>query len=275
MRSKFVEVDGTAVNYLHSGTSTLPGQRPPLDVGELILFVHGAGANAQLWRKQIELLGERHSVVAVDLPGHGRSGGTEALGSAEAYSRFLSSFVESLELRPLVLVGKGLGASVALHFAAAEPKRARGVVAIASALKVSVAEDTLKTWHDVMRGRAPQPFSKDEFSSETPFEVMREVWMEQVRTDPRVRYHDLQAWGAADLSDVVSEVRQPVLIVAGSDDNVVPASASQELCPLLPNARVELVDKAGHALEVEQAKALAEKIDHFVGSIDHDRGARA
>ena len=43
MFSKYVTVDGTALNYFHTGASTLPGVPPALDRGELLLFLHGAG----------------------------------------------------------------------------------------------------------------------------------------------------------------------------------------------------------------------------------------
>jgi pimeloyl-ACP methyl ester carboxylesterase len=75
--SKYVTLDGAAVHYLHSGPTTLPGVVPPLDRGRLFLLVHAAGSNAGMWRRQMDGLGAAHSVVALDLPGHGRSSGVE------------------------------------------------------------------------------------------------------------------------------------------------------------------------------------------------------
>ncbi len=268
MRAKYINVDDVAVNYLHAGQSSLPGTRPALERGQLFLFVHGAGENAALWRKQVEILGASHSVLAVDLPGHGRSGGTEGLSSIAEYAVFLASFVRCLELRPFVLVGKGMGASIALHYAAEHSKRLRGIVLLGADANPSVAEETLIGWKSVMQGRAPQPFSKDLFSPATSFEIMKKVWTEQVRTDPRVRFHDLVAWSAEDFRERLEDVRPPVLVVAGADDRVVPPSASQELCPRLPNARLEVIEQAGHALEMERPEELAASIEKFAKSLD-------
>lgn len=270
MRTRYIDVDDVAVHYLHSGQSSLPGARPALDQGELLVLLHSAGENAALWREEVEILGRSHSVLALDLPGHGRSGGTEGLPSMAEYAVFVSSFVHALDLRPFVLIGKGMGASIALHYGAAHAKRLRGIVLLAADSNPSVPDDTLTGWRDVMQGRAPQPFSKDLFSPATSFEIMKKIWTEQVRTDPRVRYHDLVAWSEDDFGDRLSDVRPPVLVIAGADDRIVSPAASQELCPRLPNARMEVIERAGHVAELEQPQELAARIEKFIHSIDRD-----
>src|SRR5689334_9874402 len=108
MFSKYVSIDGVAINYFHTGASTLPETTPALDRGKLILFLHGAGSNAHTWNKQLAHCEANHSAVAVDLPGHGRSGSTEGLPDLGAHVRFLDRFAGALALRPFVLVGRAL-----------------------------------------------------------------------------------------------------------------------------------------------------------------------
>ncbi len=268
MWTKYVSLGDVAVGYAHGGVSTLPDTPPALDVGELIVFVHDAGGNAALWQSTIEAIGDKHSVLALDFPAHGRSGGTEGPASLLAYTQCLSSFVKALELRPFVLVGKGMGAAIALSYGASHAKNVRGIVAVGSTAKVTLDDEVLERWHDVARGRATQPFTKDEFSPLTLFDVVRAGWGEQVKVDPRVRYTDLLIWRNIDLEGQLRDVRQPVLVVAGADDRMVAPEESQELCPRLPNARLEVIAKAGHALELEQPEALSERICAFVDSLD-------
>ena len=71
--SKYVDIDGAILHYLHTGPTTLPDVPPALDRGTPILLVHGGGRNAGDWKRQLSGLGDRHSVVALDLPAHGRS----------------------------------------------------------------------------------------------------------------------------------------------------------------------------------------------------------
>src|SRR2546427_614800 len=111
-------MDGIAVHYRHSGPTTLPDVPPALDRGRLFVFVHAAGSTAGMWQRQLAGLAERHSAVALDLPGHGRSGGIEGLPTAEAYAEFTTRFLEAVGLRPFVLVGRSMGGAIGLVLAA-------------------------------------------------------------------------------------------------------------------------------------------------------------
>src|SRR5215470_8176693 len=73
MPSKYVEVDGYAVNYFHTGRTTLPDVTPDVSKGQLLLYLHGAGGNGHFAHKMLDLLSADHSPLALDYPGHGRS----------------------------------------------------------------------------------------------------------------------------------------------------------------------------------------------------------
>jgi 3-oxoadipate enol-lactonase/4-carboxymuconolactone decarboxylase len=254
--SKYVTVDGTAVHYLHSGPTTLPDVVPALDRGHLFLLVHAAGSNAGLWRRQVEALGRDHSVVAPDLPGHGRSSGIEGLPTIDAYAEFLLRFAAALGLRPFVLVGRSMGGAVGLALAARQPALVRGLVLACTAARFTFAAEQLATHRDVMRGRLPQQFTSETFSPATGMDVMREAWMEQVKTDPRVRYTDILACEAFDGRPLLARIRVPALVVAGADDQVTPVACAEQLVGCIPGARLELMAQAGHQAPLEQAEAF-------------------
>src|SRR5574341_343922 len=109
MPTKYVQVDGTAVHYFHSGRTTLPGVVPDLSRGELLVFVHAAGGNGNTWHRQLDAFADSHSPLAFDFPGHGRSGGTESLKSIARYRDFLTQFLDALQLRRCVLLGRSMG----------------------------------------------------------------------------------------------------------------------------------------------------------------------
>jgi len=267
MPTKYVTVDGTPLHYLHTGHTTLPGIAPDLSRGELLLFVHGAGSNAHTWHRQLAAFADRHSPVALDLPGHGRSGGTESLRSIEAYQACVCAFTERLAARSVVLVGRSMGGAVALACARAHPQRVRALVLVATAARFDLPSRMLDMWRDVMRGRAPQPFTRDMFSPAADMAVVREGWMEQVKTDPRVRYHDLCACNDFDARPWLAELRLPTLIIAGRDDTITPLARSEELHAGIPGSRLVVIDDAGHTVPGERPAEFNAALSAFLDAL--------
>lgn len=256
MPTKYTTLDGAAIHYVHTGPTTLPDVPPALDRGALFLFVHAAGSNAGMWRRQWEGLGASHSAVALDLPGHGRSAGIDGRSTVEAYADVVERFVTAVRLRPLVLVGRSMGGAIGLVLAARRAAFLRGLVLACTAPRFHFEPEHLNTLRDVVRGRLPQQFTTETFSPATGMDAMREAWMEQVKTDPRVRYGDLLACAQFDGAALLDRVRVPTLVVAGADDQMTPVARGEELARGIAGARLEVIPAAGHQAPLEQA-------DHF------------
>ena len=263
MPGKHVIVDGAAVHYLHTGPTTLPGVPPALGRGRLFLLVHAAGSNAGLWRRQLEAAGREHGALALDLPGHGRSGGIEGLPTVEAYADLVAHFATALRLRRFVLVGRSMGGAIALTLAARHPELLDGLVLVCTAACFALTDERLAVQRDVVRGRLPQQFTTETFSPATGMEVMREAWTEQVKTDPRVGYTDLLACRAFDGRPLLGGIRSPTLVVAGADDGVTPVACAEELARGIAGARLEVIAQAGHQAPLEQPDAFNRLVTGF------------
>jgi len=262
--TKYVTVDGTAVYYLHTGRTTLPDVPPALDRGRLFVLVHAAGSNAGMWRGQLDALGAEHSAIALDFPGHGRSSGVDGLPSIDAYADFLVRFVETVGHRRFVLVGRSMGGAVGVALAAKHPQLLDGLVLACTAACFTFTDAQLATHRDVTRGRLPQQFTTETFSPATGMDVMREAWMEQVKTDPRVRYTDMLACQAFEGRPLLGRVTTPTLVVAGADDQVTPVSCAEELAREIPKARLEVLPQAGHQAPLERADEFNRLLTQFV-----------
>ena len=267
MFSKYVSVEGLALNFFHSGRSTLPGVTPALDRGELLLLLHGAGSNAHTWHRQVAFFDAAHSAVALDFPAHGRSAGIDGPTDLAAYTRCVTAFAETLALRPCVLVGRALGGAIALAATVAHPARVRALVLVATPPRFAIPAATLDTWRDVTMGRATQPFSPALFSPGVDMAVMRECFMEQVKTDPRVRYTDLLACNGLDLTPLLPQVHVPTLVVTGRDDHFAPPEAAEALQRGIRGAELSVIDGAGHMLASEQPEAFNQTVERFVEGV--------
>jgi pimeloyl-ACP methyl ester carboxylesterase len=261
--AKYCTVDGAAIHYVHTGPTTLPDVPPALDRGHLFLLVHAAGSSAGMWRRQCEGLGASQSVVALDLPGHGRSAGIEGLPTVAAYADLVERFVDRLGLRPFVLVGRSMGGAIGIALAARRPTFLRGLVLVCAAPRFHFPPDQLASLRDVVRGRLPQQFTTETFSPATGMDLMREAWMEQVKTDPRVRYTDLLACAEFDARALLGRVQVPTLVVAGADDQVTPPALAEELAAGISGARLEVLGAAGHQAPLEQSERFNRLVEEF------------
>lgn len=267
MPTKYTTVDGTAVHYFHAGRTTLPGVAPDLSRGELLLFIHAAGSNGNTWHHQLAAFAAHHSPLAFDFPGHGRSAGTESLKSIAAYGDFLTAFMDALDVRPCVLIGRSMGGAIAVECALAHPDRIRALVLVATAARFDLPGALLNAWRDVMRGRAQQPFTSEAFSPKADFAVIREAWMEQVKTDPRVRYFDLLACNEFDATARLAGITVPTLIIAGRDDAITPLDRAEALHRGIAQSQLVIIDDAGHTLPSENPAEFNAAIDTFLATL--------
>ena len=266
MQTKYVEVDGYAVNYFHTGRTTLPNVTPDTSKGKVLLYLHGAGSNGHFSHKMLDLLSAKHSPFSLDYPGHGRSSGTESLKSVTAYSELVYGFWKKLGLRPAYLIGHSMGGAVSMDLALRHPDMVEGLILTCTAAKFNITDERTNVWKQVMQGRAGQPFTKDSCSPATPMNIVQEGWMEQIQTDPRVRYFDLVACQQVDLTAKIGEIDKPTLILAGQDDQSTPVAQSEFLREHIPGAKLVVIPQSGHWLPIEKPQEACEAITAFLGA---------
>lgn len=267
MPTKYVNVNGYATHYYYVGRTTLPDVVPDFSRGRTVLLLHGAGSNAHAWHYQYEHLGNRHSPIAPDLPGHGRSSGVEALRTVEDYAAFTLHFLDALRVESAVIAGHSMGGAVAMELALRDANRIKALVLIATAAKFDIPQQRLDTWRAVTMGRASQPFNNDGYSPKTVAtkpEIIREGWGEQIQTDPRVRWGDLVACSQVDLRDRIRGLDKPTLILAGADDSITPPAEAELVRSRIKGARVEVVPDAGHRPTTERADVVNAAIEKFL-----------
>jgi pimeloyl-ACP methyl ester carboxylesterase len=270
MPTKYVDVRGYATHYYYVGKTTLPDVVPDFSRGRPLVLLHGAGSNGHTWHYQYEHLGNRHSPIALDLPGHGRSSGVEGLRTVEDYTSFVAAFLDALKIDSAVVAGHSMGGAIAMELALHHPNRVQALVLIATAAKFDIPKERIDIWHAVTMGRASQPFTNDGYSPKTIAarpEIIREGWGEQIQTDPRVRWGDLVACSQVDLRELINRIELPTLILAGADDAVTPPADSELLKSRIKGARLEVVAEAAHRLTTERAEVANAAIEKFLDEL--------
>lgn len=111
--------DGVAVHYVAQGNG-----EPAL------LFVHGFGIDGSYWRHAMDALAPRHRVVALDLPGHGKSGADRKDWAMTVFGEDVKAVADRLKLRKVILLGHSMGGYVVLEAARLMPDRVVGVIPV-------------------------------------------------------------------------------------------------------------------------------------------------
>lgn len=270
MPTKYADVRGYATYYYYAGKTTLPDVIPDFSRGRKLVFLHAAGSNGHSWHHQLDHLGASHSPVAFDLPGHGRTSGVEGLRSIQDYAEFTAACLDALRFDSAVIVGRSMGGAIAMDFALRYPKRTQALILIATAAKFSVPQDRIEGLRAVTMGRAPQAFVTDGYSPTTVkenFDVVREGWGEQIRTDPRVRYTDMVACSEVDLTNHIADIDRPTLILAGLDDVSTPPAQAEFIKSRVRGSRLEVIADAAHNLTTEKPAEVNAAIDRFLAEL--------
>ena len=103
-----------------------------LGAGPVVVLVHGLAGTMETWDRVIEDLSSRCTVVAMDLPGHGRSAAPAGDYSLEAYASCVRDLLDALGHRAATVVGHSLGGGVAMQFAYHYPERCERLVLVSS-----------------------------------------------------------------------------------------------------------------------------------------------
>src|SRR5918911_2472619 len=116
-----VEIDSLPIRYLVAGE------------GRPVVLLHGAGDNALDWRWVMPALAASHRVYAPDLPGSPDSARPAADYSPAFFERFVTAFLNALDIGRATFVGNSLGGLIALELALSEPERTGALVLVDSA----------------------------------------------------------------------------------------------------------------------------------------------
>ena len=111
--------DGVSINFDNEGK------------GEpAIILVHGWSNTRRIWDAQVAHFSKKYRVIPVDLPGFGKSGNNRNEWTIVSYGEDLSTIIQQLNLKKVVLVGFSLGASVVIEAANKAPDHVIGVVLV-------------------------------------------------------------------------------------------------------------------------------------------------
>ena len=257
----YADVDGLRIRYARRGAAQ----------GTPVLFVHGFGGDLDNWLFNIDAIGEKHPVIALDLPGHGQSAARVPGVSVEALADFVARFMDVIEVPQAHLVGHSVGGAIAAQLALSQPQRVATLSLIASA---GFGPEINTSYTEGFAAAASRRDLKPvlELLFKDPELVSRKM------VDDVLKYKRLD--GVSELllalnAGLFANGRQlaqpglalaatgkPVLMVWGKDDQIVLAAHAAK-APA--GATVEVFEGVGHMAQMERANDVNRLILQHIG----------
>ncbi len=230
-----------------------------------LIFIHGSGGDHSLWSLQYAKLHKQFNIVAIDLPGHGRSKGSGE-SDVENYCLWVNKLLDILHLKNPILVGHSLGAAITLQFALSYPQKIEGVVLVGGGMKMPVNPSLLEFLKtnpaeviDLMAKFSLAKENRPQF-----FEPLKKS-LSQANTD--VLYDDLSACNKLDLTHEIGKIAVPALVICGAEDKMTPPDFSRQITESISGAKLCLIEGAGHMVMLERPKEFNETLNKFTLSL--------
>jgi pimeloyl-ACP methyl ester carboxylesterase len=258
--------DGDRFSYMEAGAA---------DAVPLVLL-HGVGANATHWRFQLADLSDRWRVIAWNAPGYMLSDSlVEDSPDCRSYADALADFLSSVGVGRLHILANSFGARVAQCFAAHYPGRVMRMVLTGAGIGRKDMPDAEKTAAIAERerqigaggyafgARVSALLSRDA-TPETIALVQDVLRLTNRRGFMQAVRFGLSAHHTPDFADRLS---MPVLLLQGAEDRVNPTDRNAAvLANALPDARLAVLDGAGHLPEIEQWRTVNALVADFLSA---------
>lgn len=234
-----------------------------------LVLVHGAGGSYLHWPPDIRyLIGE--NTLALDLPGHGNSGG-DGEATIRAYAQAVVTFLDEMEINQVVLTGHSMGSAIAQWLCLDHPERVNGLILVGAGAKLRVHPDIIQlASSETTFPKLVSLVMKWAFSPQADQRLVELAGERMASVPSAVVHNDFLACDAFDVRDRVDQIQQPALVICGSEDQMTPPRFSEFLAERLPNARLEIIPDAGHMVMLEKPDTVARLIRGFLDEIHSD-----
>src|ERR1700716_3200116 len=229
-----------------------------------IVLLHGAGFDHTTWALHSRWFAHHgYSVLAPDLPGHGRSSGAP-LAAITDMADWTAALLDAAGAATARLVGHSMGSLIALETAARHPAKVAALSLIGTAATMTVGPDLLKAAETNDRSAIDMVSIWGlGFQAELGGSLAPGLWMhsgaqrvlEQCR--PGVLFSDLSACNTyQNALSAAAQITVPTTFILGERDMMTPAKAGKTLAAALPNSRTVVLRGAGHMMMVERPDEL-------------------
>lgn len=226
-----------------------------------LLFVHGAGGGAGIWRFQTSHF---PGSVAPDLPGHPTGQGFNSIAD---YAAWVKDYACTRDMVPLVLVGHSMGGAVCQWLAIHHPEMLRGLVLASTGARLRVTPQIFQGLEGDYE-KAVDFMLDFSFGPQASPELRQEMRRLRLSIPREVANGDFQACDRFDVMDQLHNITLSTLVICGPEDKLTPLKFSQYLHSHIPGSRLEVIPGAGHNVMLEKPEEFNRALESFLASLE-------
>ena len=253
--SRYTSLDSSRIHYQSYGKGTAA-----------LVLIHGWSCNLDNWRDQVPDLAKRGRVIALDLPGHGKSDKPELTYSMDLFARAVEAVMGDAGVQRAVLVGHSMGTPVARQFYRKYPGKTLAIVVVDGPLTPFVDKQMVESFIATFRGPNYKEAGAGMLAAMLGPSMTAEK-KEQIRTSfLNTPQHVLVSAMEAMTDEAIwasDPINVPVLAVAAKSP-MAPPDLEQRARGVAPKLEFQMWEGVGHFLMMEQPKRFNDAVIAFL-----------
>lgn len=240
--------------------------------GTPVIMVHGYPLNHTIWLPIVPFMQDHARLILPDLRGFGKSPVVEGVSSMRLMAEDLVSLMDKLNISKAVLVGMSMGGYVVLSFAQAYPQRLAGLGLVVSQASTDTPEKRQDRYiaAEKVKRCGMKYVAKNMVSRLTNRPELESPINEMILSTPTLgAIAALKGMAERpDMTGYLNLITAPSVVIAGTEDPIMPVERSQTMAQLLVRSWLEEIPGASHLPMMEEPGLVAHALNHLLEMVE-------
>lgn len=268
------------VAYVDEGNKNLPAEKT-------IILIHGLGSYLKAWNRNIPELAKDYRVIAIDLPGYGKSGKAPHPGTMTWYASVVVKLMDHLNLEKAWIGGHSMGGQIAMVMSLYHPEHVQGLILAAPAGFEAFTKGQKQWFRNVMTLDGVKKTPVDDIQnnlyynfyqmpSEAEFMITDRIMMRHASDFDAYCYAVVQSVnGMVDepVLPFLDKINKPTLIIFGENDNLIPnrflnpgrtRDVAENGHKRIKNSQLVMIPQTGHFVQFEGHETFNKAVKEFI-----------
>ena len=244
IRENIISDDGVMINYYIKGTEK-----------KALVFVHGYSCSSEYWWPQLEYFSKDHTVIAIDIAGHGKSGLNRQEYSMDAFGNDVTSVIEHLDLEEVVLIGHSMGGPVIVKAANKLGVKTRLIVGVDTFHDLSTegiggfARTAVNTMFKLFYESMTEDSIDDFFIDKTDEDLARWIRNDALKSPKHISQGTLDALLTMNYPESLRELSIPIVALNARTFRETKLDSNMNT---YKNLQIEFMEDVGHFIMLER-----------------------